>query len=198
MEKILIVDFGSQYTQLIAKQLRNLKVYTEIIPYNKLNELEINYIYESDVHVKGLILSGSPHSVIDGNYPTINENLIRLSEIPILGICYGSQLIARIYGEEIEKKEIGEFGKQDIIIYDNENNNLLFDIPNKLSVWMSHSDTITTNNNIRVLSKTENNIIASYKVKNKSIYGIQYHPEVSHTQFDQKKISNIINICNIK
>ena len=145
-----------------------------------------------------MILSGSPHSVINGNYPTINENLIRLSEIPILGICYGSQLIARIYGEEVEKKEIGEFGKQDIIIYDNVNNNLLFDMPNKLSVWMSHSDTITTNNNIRVLSKTENNVIAVYKVKNKSIYGVQYHPEVSHTQLGKDIFTNFIGICKIK
>jgi GMP synthase (glutamine-hydrolysing) len=203
MQKILIIDFGSQYTQLIAKQIRFLHVYTEVIPYNKFNKL--NKLNDNDTrqydNIKGIILSGSPYSVINGNYPTIDFDFINNCNIPILGICYGSQLLAKMYGGEVIHKEHGEFGKHNINLITEQSHSLLFDIPEKMNVWMSHNDTIEVenkeNSKIIILAKTNNDINAIFKIKDMNIYGIQFHPEVSHTENGNKFFYNFVKKCNI-
>ena len=190
MDKIIIIDFGSQYTQLIAKQIRKLKVYSEVVPYNKFDVGEIGE------NIKGIILSGSPYSVVEGCYPTLDEDFLKETTIPILGICYGSQLLAKVYGEDVTEGEDREFGRHTIDILDN--NALLKNIMPNIAVWMSHNDTISSEKNIHVLAKTSNDVIAIFKVKEKNIYGLQYHPEVSHTLFGRCVFNNFLKICRIK
>ena len=149
-EKILVIDFGSQYSQLIVKNLRNLHVYTELYPYNKV-------VLDKDI--KGIILSGGPSSEYD-----IDLNLFR--SIPILGICYGAQLIARKIGEEVISNEIREYGSTILEVIDNKC--VLFEgVPKIFNVWMSHSDTINNYNKIKVIAKTKKSYVSAFKVYGK-------------------------------
>ena len=131
-EKILILDFGSQYTQLIARRIRELNIYCEIFPYNKIPKITKNYL--------GVILSGSPFSVHDNNAPIIEFNL--LENLPILGICYGAQLIAQNNNCEITKSKIREYGRAKLKFVDSENI-LMSGVEENSDVWMSHGDSIT-------------------------------------------------------
>ena len=182
MERILIIDFGSQYTHLIAKEVRKNNVYSDIVPYNKLN-LDLD-------NVKGVILSGSPHSVIKNTYPTIDLDLFK--DLPILGICYGSQVIAKKFGEKVVSSGKREFGKHIVNVSPN-----FFVHQQQISVWMSHNDTIVSENNINVFARTDNNVIAAFRVKGKKIFGLQFHPEVSHTEFGDIIFKNFIELCEI-
>ena len=130
-QKILILDFGAQYTQLIARAVREANVYCEIIPFNK--EIEFT------PGLKGVILSGSPFSVNEENAPTVNVKAIA-EKVPVLGICYGAQLIAKLYGGLVEKSDKREYGRAKLQIKNN--HELLQDVKNDSDVWMSHSDTI--------------------------------------------------------
>ena len=149
-ESILIVDFGSQYTQLIAKKVRQNHVFSHIIPYHKVSSIHTN----TDIffkQIKGVILSGSPKSIGDKIHRIFDLNIF--NGIPILGICFGAQFIAQHYGETIDKSTIREFGSQDIHL--EQNQNLLGIEIKKFAVWMSHNDTITSSQNIEVLAKNE-------------------------------------------
>jgi GMP synthase (glutamine-hydrolysing) len=189
---ILIVDFGSQYTQLIAKQVRKQKIFSEIIPYTSIKNVH-NHERFFFKQIKGVILSGGPQSVMDKKYDLFDLNIF--THIPILGICFGAQLIAKKYGEKIETNKYREFGSQNIFA---ELGRSLFDITNpQINVWMSHNDTITTENNIDVLYKTSNKVIAAFQVRNQDIYGVQFHPEVSHTQHGNLMLTNFIKKCDI-
>jgi len=130
-EKILILDFGAQYTQLIARAVREANVYCEIIPFNKDIEFKPG--------LKGIILSGSPFSVNEENAPAVDVKSIA-EKIPVLGICYGAQLIAKLYGGLVQKSDKREYGRAKLQIKNN--HELLQDIKNDSDVWMSHSDTI--------------------------------------------------------
>lgn len=194
-EKIIILDFGSQYTQLIARAVREANVYCEIIPYHK--KFEINS------SVKGIILSGSPFSVNDENAPTVDIHSF-IQKVPVLGVCYGAQLTAKEFGGRVDKSNKREYGRANIKIVHQDI--FLNDISNGSQVWMSHSDSISKlPEGFEVLATTESIPIAAFKRSTVdrqpstafSLYGLQFHPEVYHSTEGKKIIKNfLVNICN--
>lgn len=190
MEKILILDFGSQYTQLIARRIRELNVYCEITPFNKIPELT--------EEIKGIILSGSPYSVLDKNAPIPDFEKIK-NKVPILGICYGAQFIAHYYGGKVENSLHREYGRAILTKIDQEET-LFKDISINTQVWMSHGDTIIEiPETFKVTASTENIKVAAFKVNDHKIYGIQFHPEVYHTTEGKKLLYNfVVEICGCK
>ncbi|MEJ5350442.1 MAG: glutamine-hydrolyzing GMP synthase [Melioribacteraceae bacterium] len=188
-QKILILDFGSQYTQLIARRIRELNVYSEIHPNNFPLEKII------DEKPRGIILSGGPMSVYDEGALTIDKKIFDLG-IPILGICYGMQLIAKYHNGKVEPAKNREYGKAQIqILHEDE---LLKNVEDNSIVWMSHGDYITEMpEEFNVTARTENSPICAISNSAKKIYGIQFHPEVAHTKDGKKIIENFLfNICN--
>jgi len=187
LEKIIIVDFGSQYTQLIARRVRELNVYCEIFPYNHLPEIT--------PAVKGIILSGSPCSILDEDAPYIDIDHY-LGDIPVLGICYGAQLIAHKNNGNVLPSHIREYGRARLEEID-QHYDLLKEIKINTQVWMSHGDTISSlPDEFDVIASTSSVDIAAYKVKNKDIYGIQFHPEVTHTLEGKTVLRNfVVHIC---
>lgn len=188
-EKILILDFGSQYTQLIARSVREANVYCEITPFDK--EIEFSPA------LKGVILSGSPFSVNDEDALFIDVKKIN-EKVPVLGICYGAQLIAKLYGGVVEKSDKREYGRSKLQIK-NEADELLKDVKNDSDVWMSHSDTIKKLPDTFSISASTHNIpVAAFDSKgtNNAIFGLQFHPEVYHSAEGKKIIKNfLVNIC---
>ncbi len=197
-EKILILDFGSQYTQLIARSVREANVYCEITPFNK--EIEFSPT------LKGVILSGSPFSVNDKGALFVDVKKIA-EKVPVLGICYGAQLIAKIYGGIVEKSDKREYGRSKLQIK-NQSDELLKDVKNDSDVWMSHSDTIKKLPDTFSISASTHNIpVAAFDSKdtppgdairtgNNAIFGLQFHPEVYHSAEGKKIISNfLISVC---
>ena len=191
-EKILILDFGSQYTQLIARAVREANVYCEIAPFNK----PIEFVPE----LKGVILSGSPFSVNDENAPKVNIQAIS-KQRPVLGICYGAQLTAKSYGGRVEKSEKREFGRAILTV--KKEDVMWKGVPAHSQVWMSHGDTILeTPPDFELLGTTDSIPVAAFR-KNGSgtniIYGLQFHPEVYHSEFGKKIISNfLVGVCGCK
>jgi GMP synthase (glutamine-hydrolysing) len=187
-QKILILDFGSQYTQLIARAVREANVYCEIIPFNK----SIDFTPE----LKGVILSGSPFSVNEQNAPTVDVKSIA-AKVPVLGICYGAQLMAKLYGGIVEKSDKREYGRAKLQVTDN--HEVLKDVKNDSDVWMSHSDTIVNLPENFSLSATTHSIpVAAFKYENAStkLFGLQFHPEVYHSTEGRKILKNfLINVC---
>ena len=186
-EQIQILDFGSQYTQLIARRVRELNVYCEIHPYNNPPDITSS--------VKGIILSGGPCSVLDKDAPDMDlSNLY--GRIPVLGICYGAQLIAKKSGGEVLPSKIREYGRAKLNKVD-QHNALLKEIEIESQVWMSHGDTISTlPENFDIIASTESVKIGAYKVKNEDTYGIQFHPEVTHTEHGKDILRNfVVHIC---
>ena len=197
---ILILDFGSQYTQLIARRIREHRVYSEIQPFN-INLKE--YIPgKYDFRIKGIILSGGPSSVLDKGSPILsdeNMEFIRKEHIPVLGICYGLQLLTYLYGGKIHKSRVREYGHTKIII--SRNQSLLFKgIRKSINVWMSHGDSIDKlPDGFRKTSRSTNNILSSFESYNNNLYGLQFHPEVMHTESGNLILNNfLINICKIE
>jgi len=189
--KVLILDFGSQYTQLIARRIREFGVYSEIVPFN----YDIEKI--RDFNAKALILSGGPSSVYDKNAPIPHKEILQLG-IPVLGICYGLQLIAKFSNMSVEEAKEREYGLANIKIL---NNSLLLEgIEDNSRVWMSHGDKISEfPDDFSVTAKTKNTEIAVIESKKRKIYGVQFHPEVVHTVYGKKLLSNFIfNIAKIE
>jgi GMP synthase (glutamine-hydrolysing) len=186
-ESILIIDFGSQFTQLIARRVRELNVYCEIHPYNHLPELTSS--------IKGVILSGSPSSVRDANAPVIDLKKLR-SKVPVLGVCYGAQLLAFQSGGEVMPSNNREYGRAHLKRISAQNE-LFRDIPAETTVWMSHADTIISiPASFELVASTETVKVAAYKIKDEPTYGIQFHPEVTHSTDGKKLLKNfLINIC---
>ncbi|HOP51020.1 MAG TPA: glutamine-hydrolyzing GMP synthase [Ignavibacteriales bacterium] len=171
--KILILDFGSQYTQLIARRIREMNVYSEIVPYNHSFELIKGF------GAKAIILSGSPSSVYYENAPFPDKRIFDLN-IPILGICYGMQLVANHFGGKVFSAQQREYGRTELNIV--EYSNLFKGIPQNTIVWMSHGDKLESiTDDFEVLANTNNTPYAAIKHKNKDIYAIQFHPEVHHS-----------------
>ncbi|MEO5600226.1 MAG: glutamine-hydrolyzing GMP synthase [Cyclobacteriaceae bacterium] len=185
-QKILILDFGSQYTQLIARRVRELNVYCEIHPFNKIPPIEED--------IKGVILSGSPCSVRDNGSPDVDFNSFK--SIPVLGVCYGAQLIAHKMGGNVLPSHIREFGRARLATVDH-HNSLLKEIPLDTQVWMSHSDSIASvPADFEVIASTSTVPVAAFRLKGKEIYGIQFHPEVTHTTEGKNLLRNfVVHIC---
>ncbi len=189
-EKIIILDFGSQTTQLIGRRVRELGEYCEIVPYNK-------FPYD-DPSVIGVILSGSPFSVYDEK--AFRTDLSRLrSHLPVLGICYGAQFIAYTSGGSVEPAPSREYGRAHLSSIDNENP-LMQNIPVGSQVWMSHGDTITSiPDGFRTIASTDKVRIAAYQVEGENTWGVQFHPEVFHSEHGTQLLRNfVVDICGGK
>jgi len=187
-EKILILDFGSQYTQLIARAVREANVFCEIIPYHK----KIEY----DAALKGIILSGSPFSVNDTNAPIVNIDELH-KQLPVLGICYGAQLTAKQFGGKVANSNKREYGRA--LMHKQKADTLLNDVEELSQVWMSHADTILElPSGFEVLATTETIPYAAFKksVDTYPLYCLQFHPEVYHSVEGKKILRNfLVNIC---
>ena len=184
-ELVLIIDFGSQYTQLIARRVRELGVYSEIKPF----DYSIKKIRE--INPNAMILSGGPSSVWDKNAPKVSDRLFDLG-IPTLGICYGMQLIVSLLGGKVQKSVKREFGPAEIIIEESDDLFSRLGV-SKTGVWMSHSDKVLTlPDNFEIIAKTSSSPIAAIRNKNKKIYATQFHPEVVHTPKGTKMLHNFL------
>ncbi|HEV8506655.1 MAG TPA: glutamine-hydrolyzing GMP synthase [Chitinophagaceae bacterium] len=205
-EKILILDFGSQYTQLIARAVREANVYCEIIPYQKSFEFEPG--------LKGIILSGSPFSVNDDQAPDVNIQAF-IKQVPVLGVCYGAQLTAKRFGGRVEKSKKREYGRA--LLHKQKNDVLLKDVIEKSQVWMSHADTILElPKGFELLATTESIPIAAFRKNGATnspltthhspltthdfpLYGLQFHPEVYHSIEGKKILHNfLVTVCGCK
>ena len=186
-ETILILDFGSQYTQLIARRIRELNVYCEIYPFNKIPEItELT---------KGVILSGSPFSVNDIHFPVPDLREIR-GKIPVLAICYSAQYLAKTNGGEVMPSISREYGRSNLSFVDS-SNELMKEIPENSQVWMSHGDTILKSPvNSHIIASTAEVAVAGFSMNGEKTFGIQFHPEVYHTTEGMVLLSNFVaGIC---
>lgn len=189
-EKIIILDFGSQYTQLIARRVREINVYCEIHPFNKKLTL--------DPSIKGVILSGSPSSVRDKNAPAPELSNIK-AVLPLLGVCYGAQYLAHNFGGEVMASATREYGRANISTFD-ASSKLLKGVSANSQVWMSHGDTIATlPSDYKIIASTKDVPVAAYKVDNEETYGLQFHPEVYHSTEGTAILKNfLVDICGCK
>ena len=189
-EKIIILDFGSQTTQLIGRRVREMNQYCEIVPYNKFPK--------DDPSVIGVILSGSPFSVYDEKAFKVDLSEIR-GKYPILGICYGAQFLSFTNGGKVEPAGTREYGRAHLVKFDTENP-LLKGIPANSQVWMSHGDTITAiPDNFKVIASTEKVNIAAYQITGEKVWGVQFHPEVFHSTDGSTMLRNfVVDICGGK
>jgi GMP synthase (glutamine-hydrolysing) len=187
-ETIIIVDFGSQYTQLIARRLRELNVFCEIQPFHNVNV--------ADRQIKGVILSGSPHSVLESQAPEPPSLVFELG-VPVLGVCYGAQYLAHSRGGTVQKSEVREYGRA-LLSHVNANNILMKEIPQGSQVWMSHGDTIQSlPEGFEIIASTDDVSVAAYQIQGENIFGIQFHPEVYHSTHGTKILRNfIVDVCN--
>ncbi len=186
-QKILILDFGSQYTQLIARRIRELNAYCEIHPHNKIPTLDASW--------KGVILSGSPSSARTENAPMVDLSAIK-GRMPLLGVCYGAQYMAHFYGGEVMPSDTREYGRAMLTV--KETTDPLFKgVGSPTQVWMSHGDTIMKiPADYRIIASTEDVAVAAYRIGGEQTWGIQFHPEVYHSAEGGKLIENfVVNIC---
>jgi len=192
-EKILILDFGSQYTQLIARSIRELNVYCEIQPCTKPITWEDS--------IKGIILSGSPFSVNDPQAPVVDIAAMG-EKVPVLGVCYGAQLMAKVFGGEVAKSSTREYGRA-FMEHNDKEEPLLYDISSKSQVWMSHADTIKRlPEAFTPIAHTENIPVAAFKsftLAKHPLFGLQFHPEVTHSLEGKQIYRNfLVHVCGIK
>ena len=191
-DTIIILDFGSQYTQLIARRIRESNVYCEILPFNSAKETVLAR------NPKGLILSGGPASVYDSDAPKLSYDVLEEFRCPILGICYGFQIIAAHLGAEVRPSDNREYGYARLEV--TEKGSLLFkDLPSEMDVWMSHGDhVIKVPENFRVTARTAGALNAMESLSGR-IYGVQFHPEVAHTPFGKQILQNFLyHVCEAK
>ncbi len=200
-ETILILDFGSQYTQLIARRVRETGVYSEILPCT----VGVDEVAKRDPH--GLILSGGPCSVYDAEAPQLAPDLLELrrddgSLVPVLGICYGLQAMAHELGGRVERADRREFGRARIEVVDGggDDPGLFAEVPDGSTVWMSHSDHLTDlPDGYEVIARTDNAPVAAVRNTTAPHYGVQFHPEVVHTDFGRQVLENFAyDICGCR
>ena len=186
-EKILIIDFGSQYTQLIARRVRELSVYCEIHPFNHLPAI--------DASVRGVILSGSPFSVRDAEAPRIDLSAIK-GRLPLLGVCYGAQYLAQHFGGEVTPAPSREYGRAMLTVVEPDDR-LMEGLPRTTQVWMSHGDTITrVPDGYRIVASTAEVHVAAYRIEGEPTWAIQFHPEVYHSTDGVQLLRNfVVGIC---
>ncbi|NLE65672.1 MAG: glutamine-hydrolyzing GMP synthase [Elusimicrobia bacterium] len=185
---ILVLDFGSQYTQLIARRIRECKVFSQIVPFNITPE-KIR-----EMGAKGLILSGGPMSVYDQNAPHPDKEIFKMG-LPILGVCYGMQVITQMFGGKVNKCKGREYGRAELFV--DSNRDMFANLPTNLTVWMSHGDElIKLPSGFDKIAHTLNNSCAAIANRSKKIYGVQFHPEVVHTQRGNQVLQNFVGgIC---
>jgi len=191
-DTILVLDFGGQYCHLISRRIRENKVYSEVVSHDiTVNEIQV---LEKQYNIRGLILSGGPQSVYEKNAPKLNPQILQLN-LPILGLCYGHQLIAQILGGTVLLAKKREYGTTHATI--DKPNEILKTLNKKQKVWMSHGDTVyKLPKEFEILAYTENTPVAAFKHKEKPIYGLQWHPEVIHTENGMKMLRNFLfEIC---
>lgn len=189
-ESILIIDFGSQFTQLIARRVRELNVYCEIHPYNHLPEMHKG--------IKGIILSGGPASVREENAPTVDTKSLR-GRFPVLGVCYGAQLMALQGGGKVKASNTREYGRAQLTVQQS-GDVFLEDVKDESQVWMSHSDSITdVPEDFKIIASTHDVKVAAYHIQGESTYGLQFHPEVVHSAEGKNLLKNFIyKVCGCK
>ena len=189
-ETILILDFGSQYTQLIARRIRELNVYCEIHPFNHFPEISAS--------IKGIILSGSPYSVHDPKFPGFDTVQLK-GKYPLLGICFGAQLLAQNHEGEVIKSTIREYGRANLS-YVNKTHPLLKNISENSQVWMSHADTIKSlSADTNIIASTAHVEVAGFEFVGEKTFGLQFHPEVFHTTDGAVLLENFVKtICHCK
>ncbi|MDP8265586.1 MAG: glutamine-hydrolyzing GMP synthase [Candidatus Aceula meridiana] len=185
---ILVLDFGSQYTQLIARRIRESKVFSRIVPYN----ISIEEIKK--INPKGLIFSGGPMSVYDKGAPLPKKEIFKL-KVPILGICYGAQLITHMLGGKVKKTDEREYGRAELFI--DAPKDIFFNLPSNLTCWMSHGDEIKkVPDGFKAIAHTLSTPVAGFSERRKKIYAVQFHPEVVHTQRGNQILANFLfQIC---
>ncbi|WP_285058575.1 glutamine-hydrolyzing GMP synthase [Pedobacter ginsengisoli] len=190
LEKIIILDFGSQYTQLIARRVRELNVYCEIHPFNNIPEISSE--------VKGIIFSGSPYSVRQEDAPQIDLKRFH-KKYPVLGVCYGAQYMAQHMGGEVQPSSTREYGRANLNFIATDNK-LFKNIGPDSQVWMSHGDTITKiPENFELIASTDSVKVAAYQIKDSETYAIQFHPEVTHSTDGKQLLENfLVDICGCK
>ena len=194
LDKVLIIDFGSQFTQLIARRVRELGVYSEIVSHKKIRIIDINH------KVRGIILSGGPLNVYQINKYSFNKKILELN-IPILGICFGHQILSKLNGGKVKQSKHREFGLASIV---KKRESLLtrnfYGTKKTKEVWMSHADQVSKlPQNFQVIASSNNSKYAIVENKMKKFYGVQFHPEVTHTENGKKLIKNFVFlICKIK
>ena len=188
MDKIIILDYGSQYTQLIARRIREQHVYSEIVPFNITVDKVKAYA------PKGIILSGGPNSVFEEGAPGIDPGIFDLG-IPVLGVCYGMQLISQELGGRVQPGEAREYGKTEMTVVPG--NELFKGLPDKFVVWMSHGDRVAEiPAGFKVSATSDNCPYAAIRNEEKRFFGIQFHPEAVHTQHGNQILSNFVfGIC---
>ncbi len=190
-QKILVVDYGSQYTQLIARRVRENNSYCEVILPSNLNNLkDFN-------NVIGIILSGGPSTTVNNDSYDLPNSIFK-ADLPILGICFGMQLICKKFGGTVKDSSSREYGRAELEIV--KENKIFDDVNRFIEVWMSHGDSVTKiSDEFDVIASTKTKSLSAVKMKNKEVYGIQFHPEVTHTLDNGKIIYNFVNkICNSK
>ena len=194
LDKILIVDFGSQFTQLIARRIREIGVYCEIVSHKKI---EKNKKFEKNI--KGIVLSGGPLNVYENKKVKFNSKILRL-EIPVLGICFGHQIISKEMGGKVKKSKFREFGLAQVKELKKSKLTKNFFIEGKNDVWMSHADQVTKlPDNFKIIAKSENSKLCIIENIKKKLFGIQFHPEVSHTKKGKLILKNFVfSICGLK
>lgn len=187
-ETTIILDFGSQYTQLIARRIRENKVFCEILPFNQSLE---SY---KEKNLKGIVLSGGPSSVFDQDAPFCTSEVFELG-VPVLGICYGLQLIGKLFGGEVERSKEREYGKA--IIHIDRGEDIFWEVKDNTVIWMSHGDHLSRlPPQFEVLAHTNDIPFAAIGGKEKKIFGLQFHPEVAHTEEGNRILRNFLfRIC---
>jgi GMP synthase (glutamine-hydrolysing) len=188
-ETIIILDFGSQYSQLIARKIRELKVFSEIHPFN------ISLDILKNENIKGIILSGGPSSIYEKNAPKISKDILDL-DIPVLGICYGLQLLMHLNNGHVNPAEKKEYGQA--LLQINSQSKIFEGVPDNSTVWMSHGDKVDEiPPEFEAIAKTNNSPFAAVHHKSKPIWGIQFHPEVTHSAYGKKILENFcFKVCN--
>ncbi len=186
-QTILIVDFGSQYTQLIARRVRELNIYCEIHPFNKVPQITEN--------IKGVILSGSPCSVRDTDAPDFNFDSVK-GKLPLLGVCFGAQLLAKKFGNEVKSSSTREYGRAHLA--QPTTSPLMKGIDKGSQVWMSHGDTIQSlGDDFTVIAGTDSIPVAAFEMNDALMFGVQFHPEVTHSEHGKQLLSNfVVDICD--
>ncbi|WP_297430675.1 glutamine-hydrolyzing GMP synthase [Clostridium sp.] len=190
-ELVLVIDFGGQYNQLIARRVREHNIYCEIVPYT--------YTLEKikEKNPKGIIFTGGPNSVLDEGAASIDKGVLELG-VPVLGICYGHQLITHLLGGVVERAEVREYGKTEINL--NKDSAIFKGIENDSICWMSHGyHASTLPEGFKIVANTKECPVAAMANEDKKIYGVQFHPEVEHTTFGKEMLSNFLfKVCNLK
>jgi GMP synthase (glutamine-hydrolysing) len=195
LKKIIIIDFGSQFTQLIARKIRELGVFSEIISHKKVKKK--NILKEN---IRGIILSGGPLNVYQKNKFNFDKKILQLG-IPVLGICFGHQILSKELGGKVKKSNHREFGLAEIKKVDNSKlTKNFFNKKNKNNVWMSHTDQVSKMpKNFKVIASSKNSKLSIIENHNKKFYGVQFHPEVTHTNNGKILLSNFVFlICKMK